>query len=44
MDKDRTTYPLVDEDDIVVDDQELAVPVTVTPPDFFDDKDNWGLG
>ncbi len=43
MDKDRTTFPLVDEDDIVVDDQELRVAATVTPPDFFDNKDNWGL-
>jgi len=41
--KDRTTFPLVAEDDIVVDDQELKVAATVTPPDFFDNKDNWGL-
>ncbi len=41
--KDRTTFSLVGEDDIVVDDQELEVAATVTPPDFFDNKDNWGL-
>jgi len=41
--KDRTTFSLVGEDDIVVDDQKLRVAATVTPPDFFDNKDNWGL-
>ena len=41
--KDRTTFSLVGEDDIVVDDQELKVAATVTPPDYFDNKDNWGL-
>lgn len=41
--KDSTTFYLVGEDDIVVDDQELGVAAVVTPPDFFDDKDNWGL-
>ncbi|KKL50258.1 hypothetical protein LCGC14_2307270 [marine sediment metagenome] len=43
LDKDMGTFPLVAEDDIVVDDQELAVAATVSPPDFFDNKDNWGL-
>ena len=43
MDKGRKTFTLVGEDDIVVDDQELRVAVTVTPPDYFDNKDNWGL-
>ena len=41
--KDRTTFGLVTTDDIVVDDQKLSVPVVITPPDFFDTKDNWGL-
>ena len=41
--KDRATFSLVGEDDIVVDDQELGVVATVTPPDYFDNKDNWGL-
>lgn len=43
MIKDRTTFPLVGEDDIVVDDQPIKVAATVAPPDFFDNKDNWGL-
>lgn len=41
--KDRTTFYLVGKDDIVVDDQALGVAAVITPPDFFDDKDNWGL-
>lgn len=42
--KDEDTFFLVrGEDDIVVDDQELKVAAVVSPPDFFDNKDNWGL-
>lgn len=41
--KDRTTFTLVGEDDIVVDDQAIEVVAVVTPPDFFDDKGHWGL-
>lgn len=41
--KDRETFYLVREGDIVVDDQPIKVAATVTPPDFFDSKDNWGL-
>ena len=37
------TFPLVREGDIVVDDQPIKVVATVTLPDFFDTKDNWGL-
>ncbi len=43
MIKDRTTFPLVTEHDIVIDDQPIKVAAVVTPPDFFDTKDNWGL-
>ena len=46
--KDRTTFALVGEDDIVVDDQELRMPHLAegwhpVSPGFFDNKDNWGL-
>ena len=44
LDKDRGTFGLVAADDIVVDDMALrGVAAAVTPPDFFDNKDNWGL-
>ncbi len=44
MDKDRTTFGPFAADDIVVDDMSLrGIAATVSPPDFFDNKDNWGL-
>lgn len=44
MIKDRTTFYLVREGDIVVDDQAIEVPTTVTPPDFFDEGGiAWGI-
>lgn len=40
--KDRTTFDLVRKQDIVVDDQKLAVSAVITPPDFFGDAEKWG--